>query len=147
MRSALQDAKECEIRFGFVASVRMTGARWASKGARLFEHDPIEELIVESPNAPGLAAIAGVAHTARLRSLRVDYFEMSTRRDVDALRAFLASKHIGALRELSIQVGSFGTPPDTTGLLDGIKLSRIERLELEFSGGLRRLQPLANKLR
>src|SRR5262249_20836246 len=43
-QNAMQDATDCEIRRGFVARVTMTGAAWATKGARLFAHDPIEEL-------------------------------------------------------------------------------------------------------
>jgi uncharacterized protein (TIGR02996 family) len=137
-KSALQDAKECTIRRGFVASVRMSGTAWASKGARLYTRDPIEELIVSEPNAAGLAAIAAAPHTARLRALLAGAFWLKSPRDIAVLHAFLASPHVGAVPAVELFVerspdhGTF----DTSALLDGVVVPA--GVELSLGPALRR---------
>ncbi len=129
-KEAMQDGKDVELRRGFVARVTMTGTVWGKKGARLFDHDPIEELWVARPNAAGLRAIAGAAHTARLRTITFrDPFWMQSAKDVAALREFLASPHVGEVRALAITVDHdrfLAAMPETRGLFTGLSLPKAE---------------------
>jgi uncharacterized protein (TIGR02996 family) len=139
MKSALQDAKECTIARGFVASVRMTGAAWANKGARLFERDPIEELIVSQPNANALAAIAGARHTARLAALRTgSTLYLSRARDVAALRAFLDAPAVRAIPAVELRAfvspGFRDAPTQLATGLAGLVLARGHELSVGADG-------------
>lgn len=149
-KRAMQDAKEYELRRGFVALVKMTGAVWSSKGARLFEHDPIEELLISKPNAAGLKAIAAAAHTAKLRRIASSSpFWMQTAKDVQALNAFFASKHVGAVREIALHIDHdpyLAPVPDLSTLFEGAKLPGTQKLELSFGSTLKAARALISRI-
>ena len=139
-KEAMQDAKEHEIRRGFVALVKMTGTTWGTKGARLFACDPIEELLISKPNAAGLKAIAAAPHTARLRVLaNSSPIWLQSAKDVTAFTELLKSKHVGAVHDLrfSVDHDSYLAPvPDLAALFDGVELAGTRRFQIAFGSSL-----------
>lgn len=149
-KEAMQDAKEYEIRRGFVAMVKMTGTSWGAKGARLFDHDPIEELLISKPNAAGLRAIADAPHTAKLRRLcSSSPFWLQNARDVAALGAFFTSKYVGMVREIALHIdhdSHLAPVPDLSTLFDGAKLQKTEHLEIGFGSSLKAARAMIPKI-
>ncbi|MBA2538096.1 MAG: TIGR02996 domain-containing protein [Deltaproteobacteria bacterium] len=135
-KEAMQNAKEYELRKGFVGMVKMTGAMWGAKGARLFAHDPIEELLISKPNAAGLKAIAAAPHTAKLQLIQNSSpVWLQSAKDVAAFAELFKSKYVGAVRELRFFVDHdryLAPTPDLSALFAGVKLAGTKRLEIGF---------------
>lgn len=138
-KEATQDSNNIEFERGFVGVVEMTGTAWASKGARLVAAEPITTLQIDQVNGNALKMIANAPHTARLAKLTShDSFWMKTPQDALALNAFLRSKHVGQIREISLHISrstpilTTRAPVDTARLFDGVELANTEVLNLRI---------------
>jgi uncharacterized protein (TIGR02996 family) len=147
-QEASQVASECELRRGFVASVGATAQAFANHGARLFERDPIEELVVSKPG-PKLEALGKAPHLARLRSLQLaDAYYLSKAADLKVLHAFLRSPHLKPLRQLKLIVSATdtlvdaGEGPGLDELFTGVSWPALEELRLHMVGAPRAVDSL-----
>jgi uncharacterized protein (TIGR02996 family) len=135
MRSAMQVALDCTLERGFVSTIRATAQAFASRGATLFDNDPIETLVLSKPTAPGLKAIASSAHLAKLRRFEFSSpFYLQRAADVAALRELLLSKHLGKVKEVSLSLSHdrylAAAMPEGAGLFDKVSLPDVEVLEI-----------------
>lgn len=135
-REAMQDAKECTLARGFVEEVKMTGAAWGAKGAKLLAREPVDALLISSANAAGLLAIARAPHTARLHRLTTSSpFFLQSAKDVAALRELFASPHVGAVHALAIGLDhdpyiARAGMPDLATMFAGVTLAKTEELSI-----------------
>jgi uncharacterized protein (TIGR02996 family) len=133
-KEASQVAKRWEIRRGFVAKVEATCQAFASDGAALMAREPVEELVLSAPTTPGLLALAGAAHVARLRAIELDKFWVRTAKDAAVLNAFLRSPHVAQVPRLALRLGfarGRGVPDPGT-LFDGVVLSNVRELAVSW---------------
>lgn len=141
-RNAAQVALEMDLKAGFVFRIRATGQVFATKGAGLFEHEPLEELIVSKPSTTGLKALAAAAHVGRLRKLQFSSpLWLQSDKEVEALRTFLQSEGARALKELHLVLDHdpyIARIPaqQLKGLLDNIELPELEVLQIDMPGKL-----------
>lgn len=141
-RNAAQVALEMDLKAGFVFRIRATGQVFAAKGAGLFEHEPLEELIVSKPSTTGLKALAAAPHVARLRKLQFSSpLWLQSDKEVEALRTFLQSEGARALKELHLVLDHdpyIARIPaqKLKGLLDNIELPELEVLQIDMPGKL-----------
>jgi uncharacterized protein (TIGR02996 family) len=145
-RAASQVALECELRRGFVAAIKATASTFATRGAVLFERDPVEELVISKPSGAGLRQLADAPHLARLRAIHFSSpLALTSDAVVDDLRAFLRSKHLAKVPALGIQLvtSTYGGPLDgVETLFEGLPWSGVRSLAISFVGGPRTLDAL-----
>jgi len=146
-KEAMQVAIECRLSRGFVDQVKATSAAFASKGAVLFDHDPIEELVLSKPTGGGLKVLGAAAHLARLRSLRFSSpYWLQSAKDVASLHEFLRSKHLGRVRELTMnfQNDQYLAPmPEIGELFHGVSWPAVETFSIVIDGGAKSYACLA----
>ena len=83
---ASQVALECRFVRGFVGTIKATANAFTHHGAKLFETDPVEELILSKPAAAGLDLLSEAEHLGRLRKLQFSSpYWAQKERDVAAL--------------------------------------------------------------
>ena len=130
-KEALQVALDCELRRGFVASIKATANAFAKHGARLFAHDPIEELVLSKPTATGLAELAAAPHLAKLRTLRASSpLWLGSAKDIDKLRTFLRSKYL-RVRSLAIHI-NYSVEADD--MFADVRVPSVEKLVFGLMG-------------
>ena len=143
-KEAMQVARTCELRRGFVASIFAYAEKFASDGARLLDREPVDDLVLgELATIPVLDRLAATPHVARLRAVRMSAryspprqaFERVGGPIVDAqmlprLLAFVRSPHVRRLRELEMQLTLQGVR--ATELLS-VQWPKL-RLKLEING-------------
>jgi uncharacterized protein (TIGR02996 family) len=129
MRNAKQVATKCDIERGFVSTIEATPVAFANHGAVLFDHDPIETLILTKVSAKSLELLKDTPHLERLRRLVMDFYSIEKPRDVSALVEFFASKHLQRLRELKLGRMLGGEDVDASALFDGVSLPALEVLD------------------
>lgn len=136
MKDAKQLARECTMRRGFIASITMTARQFAKVG-KLFDREPVEELIVVDPEPRSLGALAGEPHLGRLRRIVLDGWTWIG--DLPKLRAFqkfLRSPQLDNTRALSLQA-MFGAPVDPVvdTMFDDVSWPKLELLQLRIYAG------------
>jgi uncharacterized protein (TIGR02996 family) len=132
-KHASQVAIECRFLRGFVGSITATANTFVNHGAKLWDTDPLEELVLSKPTATGLLALAAARHVARLQSFRLSSpFYADRAADVTAVRRFLASPHVGKLRHVALEIHAAAPSADT--LFDDLALPSVEVLELRVTG-------------
>jgi uncharacterized protein (TIGR02996 family) len=132
-KHASQVALECRFVRGFVGSITATANAFVNHGAKLWDTDPLEELVLSKPTAPGLLAIAAAPHVARLQSFCFSSpFFAERDADVTAARRFFASPHVGKLRRMTLVIHA--AAPSRDMLLDELALPSMEVLELRLTG-------------
>jgi uncharacterized protein (TIGR02996 family) len=140
-KEALQDGLEYELVKGFVGMIKMTGAQWGAKGAKLLAKEPIERLVISKPTTTGLAAIAKAPHTAKLRRLENSSpMWIQNAKDVTAINELFRSKHVGAVKEIWLHCGhdpyvARAGVPDVSKLFDKVSLAGVESLALGLPPG------------
>lgn len=144
MREAMQVGKECTLSRGFVSRVKAEAGAFVNHGARLFDHDPVEELVLSKPSAAGLRALASAPHVARLSSLRFSSPLYASGAQVPSVREFLASPHVAALRGLAVWIVFDPGAAGLGTLFDGVSWPKLERLFVSIQGAPEAIGSLAS---